>query len=143
MHFISLPPRVPLLAFGLVCGGAFWRGGWPERATAAALLVSWVLTLLLRDRSWSHPQWAAFVIDLAFGAFILALALKSDRYWPLWAAGFHLLAIATHFARQIDPTLGNWAYVTANVIWTYLVLGALAVGVTGAARARAAGRSVA
>jgi hypothetical protein len=54
------------------------------------------------------------------------IAFKSGRYWPLFATGFHLLAIITHFARAADPTFGGWAYMTAEIIWGYLV--ALTIG---------------
>ena len=60
-------------------------------------------------------------MDLAFLGLISWTALKSSRYWPLFAAGIHLLAVITHVARALDPTLGGWAYITAGIIWGYLL----------------------
>lgn len=136
MQNLALPWWAPVVAFGGVCGAALWKGGLPERLVALALLLSMGATYLLRDRSWAEPQWAGLAIDLGFFFFLLILALRTDRFWPLWAAGFELLAVVTHGARLVDPTLGDWVYITATVIWTYLVLTALAIGTWNAWRAR-------
>jgi hypothetical protein len=79
-------------------------------------------------------------VDAGFLAFLALLALRSDRFWPIWAAGFQLLAVITHCARLLDPTLGAWVYITAGVIWTYLVLFALTFGTLGCWRADAQSR---
>jgi len=71
------------------------------------------------------------IADIGLFFVFILVALKSDRYWPMWAAGFQLLAIVTHTAEILDSTVGAWAYITAGVIWTYLGAAALAVGVCG------------
>lgn len=114
--------------FLAVCGAALWKGRWEERLTGAAFLAGWVVTLLLRDRSWSGTQWGGFAVDVVFLLIVTGVALKSRRYWPMAAAGFQLLGVVTHAARLIDPHVGAWAYITAGVIWTWLIMGALAVG---------------
>jgi hypothetical protein len=111
-----------------VAAAAFWKGGWSERLVAAGFVTAWLATPILRDRHWVGTQWAGFVIDILFLAVILVVAFRSRRYWPLFAAGFQLLAVLTHTARMIDPGVRAWAYITAGVIWTYLTLFALAVG---------------
>ena len=117
------------IAFGwavAIC--AMWKGGWSERVAAAAFLIAWVATSLARDHRWIGPQWGGFVIDILFLAALLFVAFRSRRYWPLFAAGFQLLAVLTHLARIIDPNVHNWAYITAGVIWTYLTLFSIALG---------------
>jgi hypothetical protein len=123
-----LPPWIGITLFVAVCAAAMWKGRWEERLTGAAFLTGWVLTLLLRDRSWAGTQWGAFAVDAAFLLLVVGVALRSRRYWPMVAAGFQLLAVVTHAARILDRHLGMWAYITAGVIWTWLVMAALAVG---------------
>lgn len=135
MDTLALPWWAPIIAFGGICGAALWKGGRPERIAAAVMLLSWAATFALRDRRWTEPQWGGLVTDTACFIFLAVLALRSNRYWPLWAAGFQLLAVITHGARLMDPSLGAWAYVTAGVIWSYLVLFALAWGTWGYWRA--------
>lgn len=113
---------------GAVCGAALWKGGWEERSVAFGLLFAWIATLLLRDPRWIGPQWGAFSADVALLVFLGVVAMRTTRYWPLFAAGFHLLAVVTHSARMLDPTMGAWAYATAAVIWAHLVIISLAVG---------------
>jgi hypothetical protein len=127
-HAYGLPPWFGLALMASVCGAAFWRGGREEQMTAGALLLSWVATIILRDPQWIGPQWGAFVADIFLLIFLVGLALRSAKYWPIFAAGFHLLAVVTHSARMIDKAMGSWAYATAAVIWAYLVIIALAVG---------------
>lgn len=126
---VELPPWLGILVLILVCGAAFFKGGIEERVTAAALLLSVGVTVLLRDRSWSHLQVAGFVMDVLVLVVLVAISLKSPKYWPMAAAGFQLLAVLIHVAKMIDPSVQDWAYITAIVIFTYLMIGALGVGV--------------
>lgn len=125
---IALPPWLGALVAFLTCGAALWKGGVEERATAAGILLSLAVTVLLRDNSWPHVQRAIFAADSLLFVLLLVVALRTPKYWPLAAAGFQLLAIMTHVAKMMDAGLQQWAYITAGVIWTYLLLLALAVG---------------
>lgn len=125
---IALPPWLGLAVLFAVSAAAFLKGGSEERLTAACLLMNVTATVVLRDPSWPHLQWAAFGADLVQLAALVWIALRSPKYWPLAAAGFHLLTVLTHIAKMIDPNLHQWAYITAIVIWTYLLIAALAVG---------------
>jgi hypothetical protein len=126
---LQLPPWLGPLVLFLVCGSSFWKGGWEERLTAAGLLINVAVTLLLRDNSWPALQWAGFAADIVLLVLLIGIALVSSKYWPLATAGFQLLSVLTHVAKTIDHDLQQWAYITAIVIWTYLLLAALGVGV--------------
>lgn len=125
---IALPPWLGLVVLLAVCSGAFLKGGVEERLTAAALLASVAVTVLFRDRSWTSLQTAGFAMDVIVLLLLVAIALKSAKYWPMFGAGFQLLAVLTHVAKMIDPNVDQWAYITAIVIWTYLLMGALGLG---------------
>lgn len=123
----TLPAWFPIVVIGGVCAAALLKGRTEERVAAGAFLVCAVAAPFIKDYSWG-TQWSIFGLDVAYLALLVVMALRSPRYWPLWAAGFQVLGVVTHAASIIDPTLPRWAYITAGVIWTYLVLSAIAVG---------------
>jgi len=133
---IALPPWLGAVAAFLVCGAALWKGGFEERTAAGGFLLSLAVTVLTRDNSSEHVESAIFVADTSLFIALVVIALKTPKFWPLAAAGFQLLAIMTHVAKVMDAGLQQWAYVTAGVIWTYLLLAAIGVGVWNAWRGR-------
>lgn len=127
--FHTLPQQVWALVMLSVCSFAFWRGGRPERAVAAAVIVAWLGSAVLENqRDWISPQWGDLLVNGAFLALLIGLALRTDRRWTLWAAAFQLLGVVTYVARMADPRVGALAPYQAVVIWSYLVMIALAVG---------------
>jgi hypothetical protein len=125
----NLPPWFgPTLLVGL-CAAAFLKGGVEERLAAASLLANVALTLIMRDTRWPHVQWTGFALDVLLTAVLLAVALRTPKFWPLPAAAFQLLATLTHVATLVDRKVNPWAYLTAIVIWTYALMITLAVGV--------------
>jgi hypothetical protein len=134
---IALPPWLGFVVLFVVSVGAVLRGGVEERLTAMALLTNVAVTVALRDHSWPHLQWAGFAVDLLLLVLMVGIALRSPKYWPMAGAGFQLLSVLTHVAKMIDPALHQWAYITAIVIWTYLLIFSLAVGVWNCWRAEA------
>ncbi len=98
---------------GLICvGGAF----------ATQLVLS---PLAIR---YAHVEVPVMIVDLAvFGGF-LAVALRSERFWPLWAAGLQLTTLLGHLLKAIDLGLLPRAYGAAMVFWSYPIVLILAVG---------------
>lgn len=133
---IVLPAWVPILVIGAICGAALWRGGTEERVVSTVLLLNIAISVLLLDVSWPHVQLGGFLVDTLTLAIFVAVALRTPKYWPMCAAAFQLLAVMTHVAKFVDRDLQQWAYLTASVIWTYLLLAAIGVGAWNAARAR-------
>ena len=107
---------------------AMRRGGPDERLAANAVLIGWLLTKLVSRYQGHQPEWGVLLVDAGALAVFIWVALRSPRYWPLFAAGFHLLSVVTHLARVVDPTVGGWAYLTAGLIWGYLLLATIAYG---------------
>jgi hypothetical protein len=105
-----------------------WKGGRTERWAAAALFVQLVLSSFLNHRHALDPEYGVLALDV--GALVVygILAFSTDRRWTLWATAFQALAVLTHCARMLDPTLDRWAYLTTVILWGYAVLAALAVG---------------
>jgi hypothetical protein len=113
----------------LVSAYALWRGGRPERIVAVANLIAYAATLAAEDtRDFFDPQIGIMAVDIGFLALLLALALRSDRSWLLFAAAFQLLAVVIHVAIAAEAEVRSLAYFRGLIIWSYLVLASLAVG---------------
>jgi hypothetical protein len=136
VHLPAIPPWAGALIAFLVCGGALWKGALEERCAAVGLLFSMGATIALRDTSWPKVQSTEFLADVANLLLLTGIALRSPKYWPMAAAGFQLLAVMTHVAKLVDRGVAQWTYLTAGIIWTYLLMIALVVGTVNAARAR-------
>lgn len=129
---------LPVIYWGLaICGTAvaFTRGGKDERAGATTLLVASIASVLV---VWTVPvvkrlapiQTSIFLIDVAVLVWFLWLALRSERFWPLWATAFSLIVVATHLAYLATPLIVPKAYILAQGFWAYptwvaIMLGAL------------------
>ncbi|PHP19310.1 hypothetical protein CG471_12830 [Sphingobium sp. IP1] len=92
---------------------AGWRGGAPERLAAAAMLVATIATSLTNMQgalAFRDVQWSIVWIDAALLAALLAIALRANRFWPLWVAAIQCLALAAHAARAFDADILPLAY---------------------------------
>ena len=137
MFVNDLPQTAWRTALILVCALALWRGGWPERLAAAAFAVaSFVQPVVLNTRAWLDPQWGILWVDGLLFAFLLALTLKADRRWLLFASAFQLLSVIIHIAILADHSVAPLPYRRGLVIWSYLTLVALAVGTWSVRRPR-------
>jgi hypothetical protein len=119
------------------CALAFWQGRKSEKWTAVCLLVAALSSLFVQNKYFSGTETGVLVIDLMLLAYLLVLALQSDRFWPLWAAAFQVVGTSIHLASIVDSTIWPAAYATAQVFWAYPVLLALGVGTWLEARYRA------
>ena len=120
---------IPLLA--AVCLYAWLKGGTDERIVAATCLAGTVATLLaispLHQR-YSGVEEGLMLVDLAVLAGFVAVALRSDRFWPLWVAGLQLTTSIGHLLKGIDQELLPRAYGAALQFWSYPILLILVVG---------------
>ena len=57
------------------------------------------------------------------------VALRSDRFWPLWISGLQLTTSVGHVLKAIDSHLVPFAYGAALRVWSYPILIILAVAV--------------
>lgn len=93
----------------------------------AAVVVNWIVSYNLYHRS-EGAQYGILAADTALFLVFLWPALKSGRHWPLFNAGFGLLLLVTHLGKLVDPTITGWAYITAELIWSYMILIAIGYG---------------
>ncbi len=120
---------IPLLI--AVCFYAWWRGGADERTVAVTCLVGTAATLLavspLRQR-YAGVEEGLLLVDLAVLAGFVTVALRSNRFWPLWVAGLQLTTSIGHLLKGVDNDLLPRAYGAALQFWAYPILLILAVG---------------
>lgn len=121
----QLPDWVWPLALMSLCGLAVWRGRDEERLAVAGLLANWALCLVVY-RTSEQAQFAVLIFDALLMCLYLAIAFRTRRYWPLFAAAFQVLMVLTHLARVADAAVSGWAYLTALLVWSYLGLLTLA-----------------
>lgn len=109
---------------------AVW-GGAPERIGSAVVAANAVLSFMLVSAPASRFQGierGIFVVDvLAFLAFVV-LALRANRFWPIWVSGLLGLGVLGHLARWAGPDVIPWAYAVILSIWSYPILAIIAIG---------------
>lgn len=142
LHLRSPWQQLGLLAVVLTTAYAFWRGGPTERLGGAVMLAGWLATPFLLDLTpVGLDPYAILAIDLVMFGAIAAIALTSDRYWPMAVAAFFLLGAALHLAQLIDPQVALRERIAATHIFSYLTLVGLWAGMLlEAERDRAASR---
>lgn len=119
-----------LAALLIATGVALWRGGWPERVAAVAMILAWFATALFYNSLQRFgPQTAVILVDLALMLVLLFIALRSDRWWPMWTCGFHGLTLILVLANLADHKLSNRAgYIAGGGVFSYLAMAALFCG---------------
>jgi hypothetical protein len=113
------------------CGYALWRGRKYERIAALVFIAATVLSIWMRSPlhgRYSGIEISDVVIDSAVLAAVIAIALVSDRFWPLWAAGLQLVDSMSHMLKAIQPNLLPAVYAAAERFWSYPILIILLIG---------------
>jgi threonine/homoserine efflux transporter RhtA len=110
---------------------ALFRGSRDERHVALICLIGAVATTLVLSPlafRFSGVETPVALVDVAvFGGF-LVVALRSERFWPLWVAGLQLTTILGHALKGIDSSLLPRAYAASLNFWAYPIVLILAIG---------------
>lgn len=114
-----------LLLFG-TCGYALLYGRQDARIVGAACIAASIASLAVAAR-YSGVETGVLMIDLlTLGVFVF-VALRSDRFWPLWISGLQLTTTIGHVLKAIQLDLVPIAYAVALRFWAYPILIILAV----------------
>lgn len=110
---------------------AFACGRREERAAAmvciAATIGSVLLNSPLADR-FSNVELGILAVDVLALAAFTAIALRTDRYWPLWVAAFQLTTLLAHLLKGLQLDLMPQAYAAAARFWVYPIFVTIVVG---------------
>lgn len=112
----------------VVIGVAALHGKREERMAAGMIVAAALVTPLAVSHSYHSPEIGVVLVDTALFLALAAIALRSTAFWPMWAAGFQLGALAVHFAAARLPTILPAVYAETLAIWAYPVMAAIAIG---------------
>jgi len=112
------------------CGYALWRGRKYERIAALVFIAATFLSILAHPlhRSYAAIQISDLVVDSGVLIAVIAIALVSDRFWPLWIAGLQLVDSMSHLMKAVDADLLPSVYGAAERFWSYPILLILFIG---------------
>lgn len=111
--------RVPAqhLAAFLLAGAAWRWGGAPERLLSGAFLMTMVLPIYLLkwmfpERGLDDPSFVyRMLLDVVAAAIFVGIALRANRNYPLWIAGFQLVSLGAYLVKAVAPVVSPLALV--------------------------------
>jgi hypothetical protein len=110
---------------------AFIAGRRDERAAAIVCILATIGSVLLNSglaERFSRVEVGVFTVDvLAFAAFT-GIALRTERFWPLWVAGLQLTTILAHLIKAVHLNLMPQAYAAAARFWVYPIFLVIVLG---------------
>lgn len=117
----------------IICAAYVWRrGGAPERVGIAILVIGSLASTAAANADYGtrfhSMEGGMFAVDVAVLIAFLLLALKAERFWPLWVTGFHFVGVATHTAILVSPGVVPWAYAVGQALWGYPIILLLVLG---------------
>ena len=115
----------------LACGYAMWRGRSDERVIAVACLLASLATRFAISPiqvRYASLETGLMIIDLLVLLVFIWIALRSERFWPLWIAGLQLTNSISHVMKLVNVDLIPQAYGAAAALWSYPILLILAIG---------------
>lgn len=144
LYFYTVPhagwPPPNIIVYNLLMATcwiyAMVRGGAPERLGATILVTFSLLTAaaIPNNASFHFLESGALTVDLLCLIAFIVLALRSDRFWPLWVAALQLLGVASHGVKFSEPDLIPTTYAFMLSVWSYPMI---AIMIAGTARHRA------
>jgi hypothetical protein len=119
-----------VLLFGS-CAYAWLAGGSEGRWIVAMIIAAAVLSVPASylDYRWSQTQLPVLCVDLLLLVGLMAAALRSRSYWPLWMTAFHLISVTTHAATIAQPELKPIIYFALQSFWSLPLLLAMVGGI--------------
>lgn len=115
----------------LVSVYAVLRGGVPERLAGILLLLAAGLTrmfFLASGAPYLSVEIGILLVDVVLLAALVALALRADRFWPIWLAALQALGTGAHLVKAIEPSVVSMAYAILVGFWSYPMIFILAAG---------------
>jgi hypothetical protein len=105
-------------------------GGKSGLAGAGINIIGTLGTFVVQSvQAWHATHIPVMIVDLLVMIGFYALAMNSKVYWPIWAAGFHLITVAGHLATVIIPGFWSTLYYYFNGMWAVFIQMAMVWGV--------------
>jgi hypothetical protein len=108
------------------CGYALAFGRRDARIVGGACIGASIASVIVASH-YSGVETGILAIDLLTLSVFVFVALRSDRFWPLWISGLQLTTTIGHLLKAIETDLVPIAYAVALRFWAYPILIILAV----------------
>lgn len=98
---------------------AFAIGGRPEKQVAVMLIAATAASKFVAWQPLAHFgrfEPLLFAIDLLLLAGLGHVAMRSDRYWPIWLTVLHTYSLVAHLARLLIPATALAAYLANSAL---------------------------
>lgn len=111
-----------------------FRGAAPERWLIGVFIATMILPfygarwLNIGNLPFGPYSWAYVAIDLLATAAFVVIALNANRNYPLWVAGFQLVAVGAHAVRGLGEMVSPFAYMVLAVSPSYCQLVLIGAG---------------
>ena len=127
-------PQIYYALLFLVSAYTLMRGRSDERIAAATCVAAAIATGLVGTAPARASDVAGIaLIDALVFAVFTTLALRSDRFWPLWLAGLQLAALYSQVLTAADVSLPQDLAPPAS-FWAYPIVLCIAAGTWRGAR---------
>ena len=105
-------------------------GGSDGRQLVWAIAFATIATLVVHQTlGLENSQPFVILIDTTLLVFCLYVAARSVYFWPIWFSGFHMVAVASGFARFAFPSELPTIYTNMAGFWAIPALLAATIGV--------------
>jgi len=133
-----LSPTTYYAILFLVSAYAMLRGRSDERIAVATCIVATIATNIVYTPkgSFVSVEMGVMLVDVGTFAAFTFLALRSDRFWPLWLAGLQLTTVIAHALKAVHLDLMPQAYAAAARFWVYPIFLVIVIGTWRTARRR-------
>jgi hypothetical protein len=126
-----MAPTLFRILLVVVVAYALLRGSRDERLVGIICILGAIVTTFVLSplaHRFQGVEAPVMLVDLAVFAGFLTVALRSERFWPLWIAGLQLTTIMSHLVKGIESDLLPRAYAAALNFWAYPIVLILAIG---------------
>lgn len=110
---------------------ALLKGGAPERVGSTIIGFGSFMSLVAvsgPSARFVAVEVGVVLVDVAACVAFVILALRAERYWPLWVAALQCIGTAGHAAKLLDPGVIRLAYAFVLAFWTYPMLLLIVLG---------------
>lgn len=126
-----LSPATYFVLLFLVSAYAFARGRADERIVASICIAASVASAIVGRpavSAYSGMEAGLLMVDVAALAGFTLVALRSERFWPLWVAGLQLTTLIAHVLKAVQLGLMPQAYAAAARFWVYPIFAIIVLG---------------
>lgn len=126
-----LSPLTYWMLLASIAAVAFLWGKVDERMAAAICIIASIATKLVHtplSSRFTQVEVGVMIVDLATLVGFTVIALRSDRFWPLWVAGLQLTTMIAHLFKVVDLDLIPKVYAAASRFWVYPIFLIIVIG---------------